>query len=129
MKTSTIAAIAALAVSAAFASLTGVALSVARIRPILEMAEPILKTEPESAENKSMVTKLSGNIELSNVYFRYNTSMPYVVDGMSLKIRAGEYVAIVGRTGCGSAKDGTSVGAGAGAETSNGAGPAEESDS
>ncbi|MBQ9249825.1 MAG: NHLP bacteriocin export ABC transporter permease/ATPase subunit [Oscillospiraceae bacterium] len=89
------------AVSASFAALTGVALSVARIRPILEMAEPILKTEPESAENKSVVTKLSGNIELSNVYFRYNQNAPYVVNGMSLKIRAGEYIAIVGSTGCG----------------------------
>ena len=89
------------AVSAAFASLTAVALSVARIKPILEMAEPILKTEPESSENKTMVTRLSGSIELSNVYFRYTPNMPYVVDGMSLKIRAGEYVAIVGTTGCG----------------------------
>ena len=89
------------AVSASFAALTGVALSVARIRPILEMAEPILKTEPESAENKSVVTRLSGNIELSNVWFRYNQNAPYVVKGMSLKIRAGEYIAIVGSTGCG----------------------------
>ncbi|MBO5555990.1 MAG: NHLP bacteriocin export ABC transporter permease/ATPase subunit [Oscillospiraceae bacterium] len=89
------------AVTAAFASMTGVALSVARIKPILEMAEPILKTQPESSENRSMVTKLNGNIELSNVYFRYNDHMPYVVDGMSLKIRAGEYIAIVGPTGCG----------------------------
>ena len=89
------------AVTAAFAYLTGVALSVAQIKPILEMAQPILETEPESAENKTMVTKLSGNIELSNVYFRYNQNMPYVVNGMSLKIRAGEYIAIVGSTGCG----------------------------
>ena len=88
-------------VTAAFASLTGIALSVARIKPILEMAEPILKTEPESAENKSMVTRLSGNIELSNVTFRYDTNTPYVIDGLNLKIRAGEYVAIVGKTGCG----------------------------
>ena len=89
------------AVSAAFASLTGVALSVARIRPILEMAEPILKTEPESSENKSMVTRLSGSIELSNVYFRYSQNAPWVVNDLSVKIRAGEYVAIVGKTGCG----------------------------
>ena len=89
------------AVTASFASLTGVALSVAQIKPILEMAQPILETEPESAENKTMVTKLSGNIELSNVYFRYNQNMPYVVNGMSLKIHAGEYIAIVGSTGCG----------------------------
>ena len=89
------------AVMGAFSALSGVALSVANIKPILEMAEPILKTAPESSENKEMVTKLSGSIELSNVYFRYTDSMPYVVDGMSLKIKAGEYVAIVGTTGCG----------------------------
>ena len=88
-------------VMGAFSALSGVALTVAQIRPILEMAEPILKTEPESAEHKAMVTRLSGNIELSNVCFRYRESMPYVIDGMSLKIRAGEYVAIVGTTGCG----------------------------
>ena len=89
------------AVTAAFAAMTGVALSVARIKPILEMAEPILKTRPESSENRAMVTKLNGGIELSNVYFRYNDHMPYVVNGMSLKIKPGEFVAIVGATGCG----------------------------
>ena len=88
-------------VSGAFGALTGAALSIANIKPVLEMAEPILQAEPESSENKSMVTSLSGSIELSNVYFRYTDSMPYVVDGMSLKIRAGEYIAIVGTTGCG----------------------------
>ena len=88
-------------VSGAFSALSGVALSVARIRPILDMAEPILKAEPESAERKTMVTRLSGSIELSNVCFRYGEDMPWVVDGMNLKIRAGEYVALVGRTGCG----------------------------
>ena len=89
------------AVMGAFSSLSAVALGIARIRPIMEMSEPILKTVPESSENKTVVTKLNGSIELSGVYFRYTDSMPYVVDGMSLKIRAGEYVAIVGTTGCG----------------------------
>ena len=89
------------AVMGAFSSLSGIALTVARIRPIMEMAEPILKTVPESSENKAMVTKLTGSIELSNVYFRYTDTMPYVVNGMSLKIKAGDYIAIVGTTGCG----------------------------
>ena len=88
-------------VSGAFTALSGVALTVAQIKPILAMAEPILKTEPESSEVKSMVTRLNGGIELSNVCFRYGDDMPWVVDGMNLKIRPGEYVAIVGRTGCG----------------------------
>ena len=89
------------AVLGAFSSLAGIALSAAQIKPILDMAKPILETEPECAENKAMVTSLSGGIELSNVYFRYTDQSPNVVDGMSLKIRPGEYVAIVGPTGCG----------------------------
>ena len=43
-------------VMGAFTALSGVALSIAQIKPILEMAEPILKTEPESSENKTMVS-------------------------------------------------------------------------
>ena len=89
------------AVTAAFASLAGVGLSVAGIRPILEMAAPILETEPEASENRSMVLKLQGEIELSNVSFRYSPEMPYVIRDMNLKIRPGEYIGIVGTTGCG----------------------------
>ncbi len=89
------------AVMSAFGGLTSVALSIAGIKPVMDMAEPILKTAPESSDDKELVTELRGNIELNNVYFRYKESMPYVVDGMNLKIKSGEYVAIVGKTGCG----------------------------
>ena len=88
-------------VMGAFSSLAGVALSVGRIKPILDMAEPFLKAEPETADNKEIVTKLTGGIELNNVYFRYSENSPYIVNNMSLKIKPGEYVAIVGKTGCG----------------------------
>ena len=88
-------------VMGAFSSLAGIALSFGRVKPILEMAEPFLKTEPETADNKELVTKISGSIELNNVYFRYSENSPYIVNNLSLKIKEGEYVAIVGRTGCG----------------------------
>ena len=88
-------------VSGAFMSLASMALSLARVRPILEMAEPILKEKPEIAENKQIVTNIKGNIELNNVSFRYDEKSPYIVNNMSFKIKAGEYVAIVGKTGCG----------------------------
>ena len=88
-------------VSGAFSSLAGIALTLANIRPVLEMALPIIKTVPEISTGKKVVTKLSGSIELNNVSFRYNGNMPLVLDNISLKIRSGQYVAIVGTTGCG----------------------------
>ena len=87
--------------SGAFSSLAGIALSVASIKPVLEMAEPILKAEPEVAEEKQTVEKVSGHIEMSHVSFRYDPDTPWVLEDMNLDIKAGEYVAIVGRTGCG----------------------------
>ncbi len=88
-------------VSGAFLSLAGVALSVAQIRPMLEAVKPFFDTVPEIAEEKQVVTRLSGGIELNNVSFRYSEKMPLILDDLSLKIRPGQYVAIVGRTGCG----------------------------
>ncbi len=88
-------------VSGAFLSLAGIALTVAQIKPIMDMVEPILKAVPEISEGKQMITRLSGSIELNNVSFRYNENMPLVIDDLSLKIRPGQYVAIVGATGCG----------------------------
>lgn len=88
-------------VMGAFSSLAGVVQAFAKIKPLLEMTEPILNAEPEVAEEKEILTGISGRIELDDVYFRYNDDMPYVVEGMSLKIRPGEYVAIVGKSGCG----------------------------
>jgi len=85
----------------AFTELSGIALQVAQIKPLLEMAEPFLKTVPETALNKEIVTGISGNVELDHVSFRYNDSNPYIIDDLSLKINPGEYVAIVGKTGCG----------------------------
>lgn len=85
----------------AFMSLAGLALKAATIKPILEMAEPLLNEEPEVSDNREIVTAIEGGIEMNNVFFRYTEKMPYVVNDMSLKINPGEYIAIVGRTGCG----------------------------
>eukprot|EP00435_Cladocopium_sp_Y103_P037990 s5_g10.t1 len=42
-----------------------------------------------------------GNIQVSNVKMRYRDGLPIVLDGISLDIKAGQRVGIVGRTGCG----------------------------
>lgn len=88
-------------VSGAFMSLAGIALTMAKVKPIMDMVKPILEAVPEISEGKQVITRLSGSIELNNVSFRYNDNMPLVIDDLSLKIRPGQYVAIVGATGCG----------------------------
>lgn len=88
-------------VSGAFMSLSSIALTFAQIKPILERVKPLLDAKPEISEGKQVITRLSGAIEMNNVSFRYNESMPNVIDNLSLKIRPGQYVAIVGKTGCG----------------------------
>ncbi|MBR1561468.1 MAG: ATP-binding cassette domain-containing protein, partial [Clostridia bacterium] len=88
-------------VMAAFTALAGIATSIASIPPVLEMAEPLLKTEPEVTAEKEALNRVSGAIELNHVSFRYEDDAPWVLENLSLKIKAGEYVAIVGRTGCG----------------------------
>lgn len=88
-------------VSGAFLSLAGLATTIAQFKPTIEMVKPIMDAIPEVSEGKLVIERLSGGVELSNVSFRYNESMPNVLDNLSLKIRPGQYVAIVGSTGCG----------------------------
>lgn len=86
---------------AAFNLMAANALKIAQLNPMLSMIEPVLTTIPEISEDKKILPKLSGNIELNNVCFRYSENTPYVINSLSLKIHSGEYIAVVGRTGCG----------------------------
>lgn len=88
-------------VSTAFGSLLSVAMVVARIKPIIQNTKPILETEPEINENKELVSSINGAIELDNVTFRYSEETPVIIDNLSLRIKKGQYLAIVGETGCG----------------------------
>ena len=73
----------------------------AQIKPLMGLVSPILRSLPECSEGKKIVERLSGSIELNQVTFRYSINSPTILDNISLKIRPGQYVAIVGRTGCG----------------------------
>lgn len=88
-------------VSGAFMSLAGIAMTLAQFRPVMAMAKPIMDAEPEVSEGKQVIDRISGAIEVNNVSFRYREDMPLILDDLSLKIRPGQYVAIVGATGCG----------------------------
>ena len=71
-------------VAAALTAFADMAENIALFGPMLEMARPILEAVPEIAEDKPMVTRLSGGIELNNVTFRYTEDMPPVLDDISL---------------------------------------------
>ncbi len=88
-------------VSAAFLQLSDVSFLLAQVKPVLRMVGPILEETPGEQQNKEMVRRLNGSIELNHVSFQYSSDMPLILDDLSLKINRGEYVAIVGNTGCG----------------------------
>ncbi len=88
-------------VSGSVLSLSMAAAALSSIGPIVHLLQPILKAAPEVSEAAARVKRLSGSFELNNVSFRYNERMPMVVDNLSLKVQKGQYIAIVGKTGCG----------------------------
>ncbi|MCR5596028.1 MAG: ATP-binding cassette domain-containing protein [Lachnospiraceae bacterium] len=96
------------AFSASYGRLMGASLAFAgvishfsKLPALLDMSSPILDTCPELTEEKNKPGHINGSVELSHVYFRYDERSPYILEDMSVNIKAGEYVAIVGRTGCG----------------------------
>ena len=87
--------------SGAFASVTSMVGVITSIKPTYDMAKPILEAEPETAQNKLVLEKVKGNIHFENVSFKYIENGPLILNDLSLDIKEGEYVAIVGQTGCG----------------------------
>lgn len=87
--------------SGAFTSLTQVVSIFSTIKPIFNMAKPILEAEPEFDQGKQQIQAISGNIDLKNVSFKYTENGPLIVNNLTLSIKEGEYIAIVGKTGCG----------------------------
>jgi len=55
--------------------------------------------EPE--DSVTGLVEISGKLELNNLGFRYSGTEPFVIDGASTVIKAGESVAITGSSGCG----------------------------
>jgi ABC-type bacteriocin/lantibiotic exporter with double-glycine peptidase domain len=87
--------------TAAVMAMAGITAQVSSLRPAIEMLRPIIEEAPETAGFKKRVDKLSGDIDVDRVRFRYNEEMPYVLDDLELHIKAGEYIGIVGSSGCG----------------------------
>lgn len=80
---------------------TVVAITSLSVFPLLERLKPILTQAPEAAPSAASPGELRGQITLSHVSFRYADNEPLALDDVSFALEPGEFVAIVGPTGCG----------------------------
>lgn len=87
--------------SGAFASVVEMVGVIFTIQPVYNMARPILEGDIENTQNKKVVNSISGNIKVENVSFKYTDTGQLIVNDLSLEIKEGDYIAIVGQTGCG----------------------------
>ena len=68
----------------------------------MDRIDDVLRTSPEqTGKDVARAPRLTGRIALQNVSFRYGDNLPFVVRDVSVDIRPGMTVAIVGRSGCG----------------------------
>ena len=87
--------------SAAASSASEISNTLARVRPVLDMARPILEAEEEDNRDKRIIETLKGNIKLDHLTFRYDENERNILEDINLEIHEGEYVGVVGKTGCG----------------------------
>lgn len=85
----------------AMVSMSNALISMINIVPLYERAKPILQTTPEVAEAMANPGRLSGHIEISRLSFKYKEGQPLIVEDLSLQIKPGEFVAIIGPSGSG----------------------------
>jgi ATP-binding cassette subfamily B protein len=63
----------------------------------------VLEVEPDLQDSTDAIelAHVAGNVQLENVSFRYKQEQRYVLKNISLHVKAGEYVALVGTSGVG----------------------------
>lgn len=87
--------------SAAILQVAGIVTEIAILKPSVKLLEPILKEVPESNLDRAKVDHISGKIDINNLKFRYTEDGPMIINDLNLSFKSGEYVGIVGSTGCG----------------------------
>ncbi|MBF0119582.1 MAG: NHLP bacteriocin export ABC transporter permease/ATPase subunit [Desulfobacterales bacterium] len=87
--------------SAAMASIARTSYSLLFIAPIFARAKPLLEGKTEIHPGMLDPGELKGSIFIRNLYFRYAPDKPYVLQGVNIDIKPGEFVAVVGGSGSG----------------------------
>ncbi len=83
-----------------FNEISGVITELQNAIACLERVFGLIYEDEYSEDGKDSFSGSSGTVEFKNVYFSYSPDKPLIED-FSLKVNAGETIAIVGPTGCG----------------------------
>ena len=75
--------------------------SVQRIKEVTDCSSECADLRLPAEDDLPDVAKLTGEIELRDVTFGYDRNLPPILEHFSLKIKAGERIALVGSSGCG----------------------------
>ena len=75
--------------------------SIQRLKSVTDCNKEIAELHLPDGDELPDVAKLTGEIELRDVTFGYDRSLPPILNHFSLKIKAGERIALVGPSGCG----------------------------
>jgi NHLM bacteriocin system ABC transporter ATP-binding protein len=81
--------------------ISGSFITVLGVRPLFDSVRPILTTAPEDDDAKQDPGELTGELEVDRVSFRYYPTGPLVLDHVSLQVKPGDYIAVVGPSGSG----------------------------
>jgi NHLM bacteriocin system ABC transporter ATP-binding protein len=76
-------------------------MAVLEVGPLYERCRPILEAIPEERGTGADPGELRGAIQISRLVFRYRTGGPAILNEVSINIRPGEFVALVGSSGSG----------------------------
>jgi ABC-type bacteriocin/lantibiotic exporter with double-glycine peptidase domain len=92
----------AMGVLTPLSTLVSSALQLQQIGGFMDRIDDVLVQQPEQlGENAARAPKLTGRVTIQNVSFRYHERGALVVRDVSLDVRPGMSLAIVGRSGCG----------------------------
>ena len=76
-------------------------ISIVNCLPLYERLRPIITAPIERDSTGTDPGRLSGRIDVVDLCFRYAPDQPAILDGLSFSVEPGEFVAVVGTTGCG----------------------------
>lgn len=73
----------------------------ATLVPVLNRIRPIFEQETETTDHATFPGKLSGDVEVAHLDFAYGNEDEFVLKDINMSVKAGEFIGIVGTSGCG----------------------------